>query len=197
MLSAIVCGCALGESYDHSCSASGGSTMNSDPDQYLHRLVVAALTVFVAVCLLLASFIAREIWLQQRMIGLSSSLQTNLEELEQTTEEIQSKVSELEATTENAPQIQEEWGDVNALLEDVDQQLESIGETIDDVAVVSEETIDIAAVVEDEEVANIGVVRAQADQLFTIFAVLTGLAAIAIALLLGMAMRVRDERLLV
>jgi hypothetical protein len=36
-----------------------------------------------------------------------------------------------------------------------------------------------------------------ADQVFTIFAVLTGIAAIAIALLLAMALRVQDNRLLV
>jgi hypothetical protein len=169
--------------------------MNSDPDQLLHRLVVAALTVFVVVSLLLASFVAREIWLQQRIVGLSSNLQTNLEELEETTEEIQSKMTEIETTTENVPETKE-WDNVNDLLEDVDQQLESIEETIDDVAVASNEEINIAAA-ESAEVETEAAMRAQADQVFTIFAVLTGIAAIAIALFLGMAMRVRDNRLLV
>jgi hypothetical protein len=169
--------------------------MNSDPDQLLHRLVVAALTIFVAVSLLLAAFVAREIWLQQRIVGLSSSLQVNLEELEETTEEIQSKVSELESTAESEPENQE-WGDVNDLLEDVDQQLESIEDNIDEVAVANEAEIDTATV-ESNAVEAEGSVRAQADQVFTIFAVLTGIAAIAIAILLGMAMRVQDNRLLV
>ena len=53
--------------------------MRSDPDEYLNRLVVAALTVFVVVSLLLAAFVAREIWLQQRVVELSTDLQTNLE----------------------------------------------------------------------------------------------------------------------
>ena len=169
--------------------------MNSDPDQILHRLVVAALTVFVVVSLLLAAFVAREIWLQERIVGLSSSLQTNLDELEETTEEIQDKMSEIETTTEHAPEVQE-WDNVNDLLEDVDQQLESIGDNIDEVAVASEAEIDISAV-ESEEVEAEGAMRAQADQVFTIFAVLTGVAAIAIALLLGMALRVQDNRLVV
>jgi len=169
--------------------------MNSDPDHLLHRLVVAALTTFVVVSLLLAAFVTREIWLQQRIVGLSSSLQTNLEELEETTEEIQDKMSELETTTETAPEIQE-WDDVNDLLEDVDQQLESIEETMDDVAVANEEVIDSSAVESTQAEAE-GSVRTHADQVFTIFAVLTGLAAIVIAVLLGMALRVHDTRLLV
>jgi hypothetical protein len=169
--------------------------MNSDPDQLLHRLVVAALTVFVAVTLLLAAFVTRELWLQQRMMGLSSSLQVDLEELEETTEEIQSKMSELESTSESAPETQE-WDDVTDLLEDVDQQLESIEDNIDEVAVANEAEIDTATVESDDMEAE-GSVRAQADQVFTIFAVLTGIAAVAIALLLGLAMRVQDNRLLV
>ena len=177
-------------------SSAGERVMKSDPDQYLHRLVVAAVTVFVIVCLLLAAFVAREIWLQEQIVGLSTSLQTNLEELEQTTEEIQSKMSELETTGEGVPELQE-WDDVNDLLENVDQQLESIEETIDDVAIASDETIDIATAVENDDVENAAALRAQADQVFTIFAFLTGVAAIAIAVLLAMAMRVQDRRLLV
>lgn len=175
------------------CSV-GESAMKADSDQYLNRLVVAALTVFVVVSLLLAAFIGREIWLQQRIVGLSSSLQTNLEELEQTTEEIQIKVSALETTTERAPETKE-WENVNDLLEDVDQQLVSIGETIDDVAIANEDAIAISVVVEDTGSEPTTSARVYADQVFTIFAVLTGIAAIAIALLLGMALRVKDNRL--
>jgi DNA repair exonuclease SbcCD ATPase subunit len=169
--------------------------MNSDSDHFLHRLVVAALTIFVVASLLLAAYVTREIWLQQRMVGLSSNLQTNLEELEETTEEIQGKMSELETTTEAAPESQE-WDDVNDLLEEVDQQLESIEETIDDVAVANEEVIDSSAA-ESTQVEAEGAMRTQADQVFTIFAALTGIAAIVIAVLLGMALRVHDNRLLV
>lgn len=169
--------------------------MNSDPDQLLNKLVVAALTVFVVASLLLAAFVARELWLQQRVVGLSSTLQTNLEELEETTEEIQSKMSEIDATTESAPESQE-WDNVNDLLEDVDSQLESIEETIDDVAIASDEEFVIAES-ENEDAKATSMLRAQADQVFTIFAVLTGVAAIVIALLLGMAIRVQDTSLLV
>jgi hypothetical protein len=168
--------------------------MNSDPDQYLHRLVVAALTVFVVVSLLLGAFVAREIWLQQQLVGLSSSLQVSLEELEETTEEIQSKMSEMDAAAQSTPATQE-WDSVNELLEDVDQQLVAIDENIDEVAIVSEEQIDITTAADGEQDKASGSLRAQADQVFTIFAVLTGIAAIAIALLLGMAMRVQDNRL--
>jgi hypothetical protein len=167
--------------------------MSSNTDQYLHRLVVAALTVFVIASLLLVAFVAREIWLQQRIVGLSSSLQVNLEELEQTTEEIQSKMSELEGTSEDAPEAQE-WDDVNDLLEDVDQQLESIEDSIDEVAVASEAELDVAPM-QSEEAETAGAMRTQADQVFTFFAVLTAIAAIVIAVLLGMALRVPNDRL--
>ncbi len=170
--------------------------MKGDADRFLHRLVLAALTVFVVVSLLLAAFVAREIWLQQRIVGLSSSLQTNIEELEQTTEEIQSKMSELETIPESAGDSAE-WEDVNDLLENVDQQLESIEETMDEVAVTSEETFESASIAQDEvdEADTITATRAHADQVFTIFAVLIGIAAIAVAIFLGMAIRVNERHL--
>jgi ABC-type multidrug transport system fused ATPase/permease subunit len=170
--------------------------MNSDSDRYLNRLVVAALTLFVIVSLLLAAVVTREIWLQQRMAGISSTLQSNLEELEQTTEEIQSQMAEIETASESAPESQE-WDDVNNLLEDVNEQLETIEENIDNVELPSEEELESTPPVDNQEPEVEESVRAQADQVFTIFAVLAGLAAIAIAILLGVAMRMQDSRLLV
>lgn len=170
--------------------------MNSDSDRYLNRLVVAALTLFVIVSLLLAAVVTREIWLQQRMAGISSALQSNLEELEQTTEEIQSQMAAIETASESAPETQE-WDDVNNLLEDVNAQLETIEENIDNVELPSEEALESTLLADKQELEFEESIRAQADQVFTIFAVLAGLAAIAIAILLGVAMRVQDNRLLV
>jgi hypothetical protein len=111
-------------------------------------------------------------------------------------------MSELESPTELTPEAQE-WDDVNTLLEDVDQQLESIEETIDDVAVASEEELGMAPLISSEENAtssagdtgqNTSALRTQADQVFTIFAVLTGIAAIAISVLLAMALRAQENR---
>jgi hypothetical protein len=169
--------------------------MNSDPDQILNRLVVAALTVFVVVSLLLAAFVFREMWLQQRIAGLSSNLEVNLEYLEETTEEIESTMSEMRTTTGN-PQATQEWDNVTELLEDVDQQLETIGENIDEVATVRDVEGD-TILIEHAEAESVDTARNPADQVFTIFALLTGGAAIVIAILLGMAMRVQDNRLLV
>jgi hypothetical protein len=127
------------------------------------------------------------------MVGLSSTLQSNIEELEQTTEEIQSQISEIEAAPAGAPESQE-WDNVNDLLEDVNAQLESIEENMDSAAIPGEE---VAATLptESDDAESQDSVRARADQVFTIFAVLAGLAAIAIAILLGMAMRVQENRL--
>lgn len=167
--------------------------MQSDPDDLLHRLVVVALTIFAAASLLLAAFVARELWLQQHIVGLSNTLQTNLDELQETTEEIQSKMSELEITAEDGAGSQE-WNEVDELLEDVDLQLESIEDNVAEVAMVSEETIDVAAAGSTSP-AEIEPIRARASQVFTIFAVLIGVVAVAIAVLLGMAIRVQDDRL--
>lgn len=163
--------------------------MNSDPDQILNRLVVTALTVFIAISLLLTAFIFREIWLQQRLAALNASLQVNLEELEQTTEEIQATVSEIETNKVESQEAQE----LTQLLETVDEQLATIGESIDEASTVRETEIETTA--GGEEVAElVPVTRRQADQVFTIFAVLTGIVAIVIAVLLGIALRVQDAR---
>ena len=215
--------------------------MNSDPDQLLNRLVVAALTLFGVVSLLLAAFVFREIWLQQRIVGLSSDLQVNIEDLAQITEEIQSEMSE-SRTTEADVEEGKDWGNVTELLENVDQQLDSIGENIDEVATVRDPESGIAAsepvtgdmttadsitsdsetggtttddtatddtATDDTEVGESdtnesaaahseqnqaeGIMGAQAGQVFTIFTVLISLAAIAIAVLLGKAMRVQEN----
>lgn len=162
--------------------------MNADPDQLLNRLVVAAVTVFVTVTLLLTAFILREIWLQQRVAELSTNLQVNLEELEQTTEEIQATVSEMQSTTDESQDTQE----LTELLETVDEQLATIGESVDEASTVLEAEVELAAE-ESNAVEPVTVTRQQADQVFTIFAVLTGVAAISIAALLGLAMRVQDS----
>lgn len=163
--------------------------MNSDPDPILNRLVVTALTVFIAISLLLTAFIFREMWLQQRLAALNASLQVNIEELGQTTEEIQATVSEIEATTVKSQEAQE----LTQLLETVDEQLATIGESIDEASTVRETEMETAA--GGGEVAElVTVTRRQADQVFTIFAVLTGIAAIAVAVLLGMALRVQGSR---
>lgn len=165
--------------------------MNVDPDHLLNRLVVIALTVFVVASLLLAAYIVREIWLQQRIAGLSSGVETNLEDLEEVTDEIQGHLSDLRETPAS-PQDQESGEEVAKLLEDVDQQLESIEENLDEVMTVLEnetEILDPGLDVAGES----PVPQDRADQVFTIFAVLVGITAIVLAVLLGMAASV-DER---
>jgi hypothetical protein len=164
--------------------------MNSDPDRLLNRLVVVALTVFIVASLLLTALIFREIWLQQRIAGLSNGVETNLEDLEEVTEEIQSQLSDMR-TTPGAAQNVEGGEDVAKLLENVDQQLGSIEENLDEVLTVLEAESDLPIVVRKEPESE--AVQDRADQVFTIFAVLIGITAIAIALLLGMAVSVEDR----
>lgn len=165
--------------------------MNSDPDQLLNRFVVAALTVFVTVSLLLAAFVVREIWLQQQIADLSIELQSNLDELKETTEAIQSDLSEIRTTTELTQPV-ETLDTVSGLLTDVDEQLASIEQEIDQVNTILEPEAD-APSEESSNAVRSPEIQDHADQVFTIFIVLTGIAGIAIAFLLNMALRVRDR----
>lgn len=163
--------------------------MNSDPDQLLNRFVVTALTVFVTVNLLLAAFVFRELWLQQTMAELSTELQSNLDELKETTEAIHSDLSEIRTTTELTQPV-ETLDEVSGLLTDVDEQLALIEQEIEQVNTILEAE---APRVESSDMARSPVVQDHADRVFTIFVVLTGIAGIAIAFLLNLALRVRDH----
>lgn len=165
--------------------------MNSDPDQLLNRFVVASLTVFVTVNLLLAAFVFREIWLQQAMAELSTELQSNLDELKETTEAIQSDLSEIRTTTDLTQPV-ETLDEVSGLLTDVDEQLASIEQEIDQVTTILDPEADEPSV-ESRNPVRSPVIQDHADRVFTIFVVLTGLAGIAIAFLLNLALRVRDR----
>jgi hypothetical protein len=167
--------------------------MNQDPlrtdkrdlDRFLYRLVVAAVTIFVTVSLLLAAFVVREIWIQQQIVDLSANLQDNLAGLEETTEVLQNELSEIEANIDD-PQALENLDKVAELLTDADQQLGVIEEEIGEVTSLLEVEPVLPVLDATEEDANTAL-QDRADQVFTIFAVLTGIAGIAIALLLGVA----------
>lgn len=163
--------------------------MNSDLDQLLNRFVVAALTVFVTVNLLLAAFVFREIWLQQAMAELSTELQSNLDELKETTAAIQSDLSEIRTTADLTRPV-ETLDEVTGLLTDVDEQLVVIEQEIDQVTTILKPApLSVESNVATRSVAG----QDHADRVFTIFVVLTGIAGIAIAFLLNLALRVRDR----
>lgn len=163
--------------------------MLSDPDQFLNRIVVAALTVFVTVSLLLAAFVFREIWLQQRISNLSTTLQDNLDDLEQTTEEIQGELAAIQTITTTAQQT-ENLDNVTDLLTDANEQLDAIEEDINQVTTILEPETDVLAIATEEAEP---VIQDRADQVFTIFAMLVGVAGVVIAILLGMAVSVQQR----
>jgi tetrahydromethanopterin S-methyltransferase subunit B len=164
--------------------------MNADPDQLLNRFVVAALTLFIAVSLLLAAFVFREIWLQQRIADLSVAMEVNLEDLEETTKDIQSELSVLDTITATGQQA-ENLEEVTALLADANEQLTSLEQEINEVTTILEPaTGGISTATPAAEIAPTA--QNRADQVFTIFAILVGVAAIAIAILLTMAVRVQQ-----
>jgi heme/copper-type cytochrome/quinol oxidase subunit 2 len=165
--------------------------MQTDPDQLLNRLVVVALTVFVTVSLLLAAVLFRELWLQQRIANLSTTLQDNLENLEETTEEIQSELSALQTVTDSVQQS-ENLETVTDLLGDANEQMSTLGEEIGEVAAILEpaaETVPVETAVADPAPPP----QDRADQVFTIFALLVSITGVVIAILLGLAVRIQQR----
>jgi hypothetical protein len=152
-----------------------------EPNAYklLNQLVAAALTVFIAVIVLVAALVIRHMWLQQHIVELSSGLQENMDELAVITEEIQSGLAESQTAVAN-PQQAERGGEITGLvdnLENLDKQLSSIEEDLNQVALVLES----------------GRIQYQVNQVFTVIAAFVAIASVAVAILLGMAMRVQED----
>jgi hypothetical protein len=165
--------------------------VKSDPDKLLNQLVVAALTVFIVVIMLVAALVLRQMWLQQRISDLSSEVQVSLDELEEITDDIQQELVESRATP-GAAQYSDNLEEIAEALDDVDGQVDSIEEDLNEVVVALEPQVEAtSALTEDNE--QPGAIQDQVDQVFTIFAVLIGVASIAIAILLGLAVRVQQS----
>lgn len=165
--------------------------MESEPDRHLNQLVVASLTVFIAVIVLLAALVLRQVWLQQRMVDISSDLQVNLEDLAETTGEIQGELLAIRTPPVSGKEG-DNWENITKLLDDVGDRLDSIEENISDVTLALEPQADATSVAnEDDEQPR--PVQNQVDQVFTIFAALVAIASIAIAILHGMAVRVQHR----
>jgi hypothetical protein len=154
-------------------------------------LVVAAVTVFIVVVLLLAALVARQFWLQQNVATLSSDLQTNLETLEETTQEIQDELSDILATPEHAQNL-DKWEEITEVLDDVDVQLDTLEEGIDEVALALDPVDESSPPIQSEEIEQ-PVNSDPVDQVFTIFAALVALASLAIAILLGVSVRIHQR----
>lgn len=165
--------------------------MKSDPDKLLNQLVVAALTTFIVVILLLAALVLRQLWLQQHIANLSSDVQVSLDDLSETNEEIQRELVEIRTTTGEAQNI-DNWEEITEVLDDVNKQLDSIEEDLNEVALALEPQADTAAALTETD-EQLGTIQDQVDQIFTIFVILIGIASIAIALLLGLAVRVHQS----
>jgi hypothetical protein len=163
----------------------------SNPDKLLNQLVVAALTVFIIVVMLAAALVLRQLWLQQRLSALSSEVEVSLDDLEEMTEDIQRELVESRKTPGDL-QNSDNWEEIAEALDDVDGQVDAIEENLNEVAVALEPQAELpSALLETQEPS--GATQDQVDQVFTIFAILIGLASIAIAILLGLALRVQQE----
>jgi preprotein translocase subunit SecG len=165
--------------------------MKPDPDKFLNQLVVIALTVFALVIMLLAALALRHLWLQQRILDLSSDVQIKLDTIEETHDEIQRELVEIQTTPSDA-QDADNWEEITEVLDDVDEHLDSLEEDLSEVVLALEPEIN-SEIVRLEDGEQTQTPPDQVDQVFTIFTILVGIASIVIAILLGMALRVQQN----
>lgn len=164
--------------------------MKLDLDKLLNQLVVTALTLFIAVILLLAAFVLRHLWLQQHIANLSYDVQVRLDDLEETHEEINRELVEIRATPDDTQTI-DNWEDISEALEMVDAQLDSIEEDMIEVALVMESQSETTTLSTEMHAARQGH-QDLADQVFMIFGILISITSIVIAILLGAAMKIQQ-----
>jgi len=165
--------------------------MKSDLDKVLYQLVVAALTLFILVVLLLAALVVRQIWLQQQIAEISDDVKVNLEDLEAITEDIQRDLAENPIAID--PDSLEE---VTEALDVVDERLNQIEEDLgglNDGTLAQENLAANESSAAADQTDSI-LVQEQVDGIFTVFAVLIGITSIAVAILLGTAVRMYQNR---
>jgi hypothetical protein len=166
--------------------------MKVDLDKILNQLVVTALTVFILVVMLLAALVVRQLWLQQQIADISDNVQVNLEDLEAITEDIQRDLAESPTTIDP-----DSLDEVTEALDEVDERLGLIEEGLDElneVAFIQENLSgDDSPAVEDEQISVVA--QEQVDGIFTVFAGLVGITSVFLAILLGMAVRMYQSRL--
>lgn len=155
--------------------------MESDPDKVLNRLVTAALAIFITLIVLLGALVARQLWLQERVADLSSDLEANLADLEEITEEAEQELAETQETAVGPDSG--EWAEVSEALSEVDEQLNVIEEGLNELELALESG-EMGAPAAGREA---GVAPDQVDEVFSVFAILVGVASVAIAILLAAA----------
>lgn len=162
--------------------------MRSDPDKLLNQLVVAALTMFTVVIILLAALVLRELWLQQQVADLSADVQDSLDDLEEITRDIEQELVEGRVAEGDAQNLNN-WAEIGDALDNVDEQLQSIDENLSDVVSPLDSEAEITSTSPDDD-RQPDVIRNWIDQTFAILAMIVGIAGIVIAVLLGVAVRV-------
>jgi uncharacterized phage infection (PIP) family protein YhgE len=167
--------------------------MQPDPDRLLNQLVVSALTIFVALIIVLGVLLLRQVSLHQRLANASVTLQEDIDDLEETTQELQSELDEIRSSSEDGA-IVENLEDVSELLQDVDDYLDSIEESFSDVESVLEEPLETISSDPSPSDVEREIIQDQVDQLFTILAALVGATSVVIAILLGLAIRIQHRQ---
>lgn len=162
--------------------------MKFDPDNILNQLVGVALTVFIAVIVLLAVLVFRQIWIQHQIATVSDDLQENIIYLEEVTGELQTELKEMQSTIDSNEPI-EHLDEITSLLDNVDDQLDNVGDGLTDVTLALEPEPEAEVV--SPSVHDQPVYQDTLDEMFTIFAMLISITSILIGVLLGIAIYIQ------
>lgn len=157
------------------------------PDQLLNQLVVMSLTIFISLLVVMGVILFRQIQLQESIININDDLQMSLDDLEETTEDLQ--VELLDIQTIDDSQYLLTLDGINDLLGDVDVQLQNIEQDIEEIETALDTQLELPTQTENApELMN-----DQADQMFTLLAVLVALISLILSVFLALAIRLQRE----
>lgn len=162
-----------------------------EADRLLARLVVSSLTIFIVLIIALGVLLFRQIWLQQIIATTNETLQERIDTLEDTASELQSELAEIMVDADQEALI-EKLDDVNELLDSVDEQIETIGSSVEDIDFALEQQ-SIETLLDVSNGDSPDAPLDSIDLVFNILVILISTSSLAIAVLLGAAIGVKQR----
>ncbi len=161
------------------------------PDQLLNQLVVMSLTIFISLLVVMGVILLRQFGVQESIISINDDLQMSLDELEETTHDLQIELLDIQTIGDSQNLITLDG--LDDLLEDVDVQLENIEQGIDEIEMALDSEFDVPEQIQNTPDSSFELVTDQADQMVSILAVLVALASLILSIFLALAIRLQSE----
>lgn len=160
------------------------------PDQLLNQLVVMSLTIFISLLVVMGVILLRQFKVQESIISINDDLQMSLDDLEETTQDLQSELLGIQTVDGSRNPLTLDG--IDGLLENVDVQLGNIEQGIDEIEMALDNEFDIPEPIDDTS-DTFELVTNQADQIFSILAVLVALTSLILSIFLALAIRLQRD----